>query len=163
MKQVWGTRGVTLVELLIALSIVGVLIGVGVVALRPPESRLLANDVKAQLEQARFEAIKRNMPIAVVWSADNEEFITVANTSDPRVIATCSGNEVLNRRATHEYRNARVSFVGPRPWPGNTVWLPSGQGRTCAGSPAIGGEITVSDGRTTLLVEISVGGRVSIR
>lgn len=159
----WRVRGVTLVELLIALAIIAVLTGIGVVALQPPESRLLANDIKAQFEQARFEAIKRNTPVAVVWNADDEEFITVANTNDPRVIATCAGNDVLNRRSTQEYRSARVSLEGSRPWPGSTVWLPSGQGRTCAGSPAIGGEITLNDGRTTRVVEISVGGRVSIR
>ena len=45
----------------------------------------------------------------------------------------------------------------------SVVWLPSGQGRTCGGALTIGSTLEVTDGRTTRIVEISLGGRVNVQ
>jgi len=154
-------HGFSVIEMLIAVAIAGILLAVGVVNLQAPAARLFANDVKAQLEQARFEAIRRNAPVAVVWEPGASRFATRLEPEElPTVGTTCTGSQVLQTRAPTEYRNVTVDVSE---WPGGVVWLPSGQGRTCNGAPAIGGDISITDGRTTRVVEVSVGGRVSVR
>jgi len=153
-------RGFTVIEMLIAVAIAGILLAVGFVNLQAPAARLFANDVKAQIEQARFEAIRRNAPVAVVWEAGAGRFATRLEPATPTVVAACGGSQVLQTRLPTEYRNVTVDASA---WPGGVVWLPSGQGRTCTGAPAIGGDIAITDGRSTRVVEVSVGGRVSIR
>ena len=155
--------GVTVMEMLIVIAIAGILLGIGVVRVQPPESRLFANDVKAQIEQARYEAIRRNGPVAVVWEAGPERFATRLDPNDPTVGSTCNGPLVLQSRALSDYRSVELISGASGAWSGGVVWLPSGQGRTCNGGPAIGGTITITDGRTTHVVEVSVGGRVSIQ
>ena len=153
-------HGLTVIEMLIAVAIAGILLAIGVVNLQAPAARLFANDLKAQLEQARFEAIKRNAPVAVVWDAAGDRFVTRLDPDTATVAAACVGSDVLQVRRPNEYRNVAVNVMG---WSGGVVWLPSGQGRTCAGAPAIGGDISITDGRTTRVVRVSVGGRVSIQ
>lgn len=153
-------HGFTVIEMLIAVAIAGILLAIGVVNLQAPSARLFANDLKAQIEQARFEAIRRNAPVAVRWEAAAGRFATRLDPTSTRVQDTCDGATVLVTRQLNEYRNVTVDVSD---WTGGVVWLPSGQGRTCTGAPAIGGEIEVTDGRTTRVVAVSVGGRVSIR
>lgn len=155
-----GRYGFSVLEMLIAVAIAGILLAIGVVNLRAPAARLFANDLKAQIEQARFEAIRRNAPVAVRWEAADGRFATRLDPTSTRVPDTCDGSSVLVTRQLDEYRNVTVDVSQ---WSGGVVWLPSGQGRTCTGAPAIGGEIEVTDGRTTRVVAVSVGGRVSIR
>lgn len=146
--------------MLIALVVAAILLAIGAVNLQSPAARLFANDVKAQIEQARFEAIRRNEPVAVVWDSVDARFETRLDPNASTVAASCTGSTVLLRRAVSEYRNVTVNVAA---WSDGVVWLPSGQGRTCNGSPSIGGDISITDGRTTRVVEVSVGGRVSIR
>src|SRR5690606_11527963 len=107
-----------------------------------PGSRMFANDVKAQLEQARYEAIKRNAPVAVVLDRSTGVFRTRLDPNDPRVGAACVGSLVLQERGAEEYRNVRIDEALSN-WNGAVVWLPSGQGRICSGLPSIGGDIVI--------------------
>jgi len=69
-----GCRGFTLIELLIVLAIVGILAVVGVTGLNPPSARVLSNDLKSMLYQSRYEAVKRNQPVAFVHVAADDVF-----------------------------------------------------------------------------------------
>lgn len=160
-----GTKwahGLSLLEALIVIAVLGALLAIGVPRLSTPAARMFANDIKAQIEQARFEAIKRNAPVAVVLEATSQTFVTRLDPSDASVTATCSGDLILQERDTSDYKGVAIDTEAST-WSGAVVWLPSGQGRACNGSPSIGGEIVVVDGSTTRRVELTVGGRVNVK
>lgn len=83
-KTPWRrTRGFTLVEMLVVVSIVGILSGVAFpylgVMVDSIRMRRIANSFHTSLLLARSEAIKRNGPVALCKSADG---IACANTGD---------------------------------------------------------------------------------
>ena len=143
-----------------AIAIVGILLSIGYTQLRSPDARLFANDVKAIIHQARYEAIKRNRPVAIAWEDEAERFVIRINQSSPMVTAACNGDTVLATKSPNDYRQIELEVDVPT---NCLVWLPSGQGRTRGGSPAIDSQITIADGRTTRIVEVSIGGKVSVR
>lgn len=156
--------GVSVLELVIVVAVLGILLSIGVVQLRQPAARLLANDLKGVIEQARFEAIKRNRPVAVLWDVDGGRVESRFDSASALVAASCDGDTRIVSRELSEYRGVQVDVA----MPGDTfnrgvVWLPTGQGRTCHGTPDIRTEIRVSDGRGERLILVSVGGRVSVQ
>lgn len=150
--------GFTLLEMLVVLGIMGILMGIGVAALRPPSAYLFANDLKAMIQQARFEAIKRNVPVAVVWSSTNQTFTTRWNETNSAVNQACSGSAVLNTKRLSDYRSVSVASALTQ---SGLVWLPSGMGTQCGGG-LMSNSTSLTDGRTTYNVTISSAGRVRI-
>src|SRR5690554_2039477 len=68
--------GFTALETVLVVAILGILLAVGFVAFRTPGPRHFANDLKAQLQEAKYEAVKRNAPVAVVWDSVGQTFQT---------------------------------------------------------------------------------------
>lgn len=156
-----SVSGFSLIELIVVLAMLGTILAIGAPRLSTPGVRMYANDVKALIEQARFEAIKRSMPVAVVFNPTTSAFETRLDPDDPTVSSACTGSLVLQSRDPGEYRAVSVDLSAST-WGGSVVWLPSGQGRACNGSPSIGGSIAVTDGRLTRTIVLTVGGRVTL-
>lgn len=154
-----GSRaGFTLLEMLVILSIMGIFFGLGTYMLRPSSAYLFTNDLKAMIQQARYEAIKRNIPVAVVWNNDTQTFTTRFNITDPTLTQACSGTTILNTKRLTEYYNMSVQT----PFAQNgLVWLPSGLGAQCGGGLMMN-STTLTDGRVTYSVTVSSAGRVRI-
>lgn len=155
--------GFTLLELLIVIGIMGILMAVGIPMLRPPSAYLFATDLKAMIQQARFEAIKRNRPVAVVWNSSNQTYTTrfdETNTTfaNPGSACTSTGPMILNTKRASDYRNLSVATD----MSGNgIVWLPTGLARGC--SSGLGNSTTtVNDGKKPFYVIISTAGRVRV-
>jgi len=140
------------------MSILGILASVGLVTLRPPSSYLFVNDLKAMIQQARYEAIKRNVPVAVVWDRGAQAFTTRWNSSSPAVNQACNGSELLNTKRLADYRSVSVQAAFSQ---SGVVWLPSGLGAKCSGGLMSDGT-TLTDGRATYRLMISASGRVRI-
>ncbi len=155
--------GFTLLEMLIVIGVVGILLALGIPMLRPPAAYLFASDLKAMVQQARFEAIKRNRPVAVVWDSASKTYTTrfdAANTtfSNPSSACTSASPTILNTKRTSEYRNLNVSTN----MSGNgIVWLPTGLPKPC-GTGVLNSTTTVNDGRAKYNVVVSLGGRVKV-
>lgn len=66
-------QGFSLAEVLMALAILGILLSLGFSQLKPPAARALAGSVKTVIQQARFEAIKRNRAVTVIFHSDKVE------------------------------------------------------------------------------------------
>ena len=150
--------GFTLLEMLIVIAIMGILMALGVPMLRPPSSYLFASDLKAMVQQARFESIKRNVPVAVVWSDSAKTFTTQSHT-DYLKACDATGTEKLRVKSLTEYRNLRVTSAFQT---GGLVWLPTGLGRQCTGGLMANGT-TITDDRMVYRVCISSAGRVRIK
>lgn len=147
--------GVTLIEVVIVLAMLGVLLSIGAASFRPSESRLYANDVRALIQQARFEAVRRNVPVAVVWDAADDAFLTVLGNDADR----CDASTVLNRATASTYRQVEVDIE----FDDGLVWLPSGTARSCnlgAFSDVIA---VISDRFGSRTVTVSLTGRVTIQ
>src|SRR5690606_28355469 len=126
------------------------------VQLRAPAPRVFANTFKAQLQQAKFEAVSRNAPVAVVWDSVASAFETRFDSS---LLSPCAGSTVIARNQASEYGRLNVtSTMGP-----GVVWMPNGQGVTCTNSASIGSVTTISDGRSTRTVTVHLGGGVEIQ
>lgn len=163
-------HGFTLIELLVVMAILGILTTVGWVNFRPPEARLFASGVQAQIQQARFEAVKRNRPVAVVWESASKSFVTQAHSA-PITLATnmstmlmpCTGTETeinrIRQNPTSEYRNVslRNTFAG-------IVWLPNGFIRTCSNTAMTDAiNAAVADSHRTIYVRVDSVGKVGLR
>jgi prepilin-type N-terminal cleavage/methylation domain-containing protein len=161
-----STRGVTLIEFLVVIAIIGVLAGIGFVRLQPPSVRLMANDYRAMLQQARFEAIKRNRPVMVVWDAGQGQFISRVKDTSEEADCNVASSTQLRVKRVDEYPNVQVSSVTGTGT--GIVWLPSGMARNCDATSAnpldVSGTVTFSKvgGGTSIPVSISPSGRVRI-
>lgn len=149
-------RGLSLIEIIIGLAIIGILTGIGAVAFAPPGGRAYANDVRAIFQQARFEAVKRNVPVAVVWDAGSDEFRSVLGS----IGTPCDQTTVLTRASPREY--ARVTVASNFADGDGIVWLPSGQARSCGYGPFVQTIATIDDGRVEREVTVTLTGRVTI-
>ena len=151
--------GFTLIEAIIVLAIVSILLGIGVVRLQPASARLFANDVASQMQQARFEALKQNRPVSVVWLSGAGRFETRMHPSSTNPALACDGSTVMNTKRVDDYRNVTVTTDLDR----GIVWLPNGQARTCSGGPNAQSTSTIEDGRVTRSVHVTTAGRVSVQ
>lgn len=150
--------GVTLVELLIALGIFGILSSLGALGLRSPPARLAANAVQAAVQQARFEAIRANRPMVVAIDVGTRT-VRVSSATDAATVAC--GSATLVRTVPYAEDSRATVDAGSFP----IVWLPSGQPRSCDGTPVTlaGVAVGVSDGYRNLTVNVGAGGEVVVR
>jgi prepilin-type N-terminal cleavage/methylation domain-containing protein len=157
--------GVSLIEVIVAIGIIGILASIGIARINAPDARLFANDVKAMLEQARYEAVRRHTPVAVVWSGIDFEIrpqpVPVSPTSAPLFDTTTCTSAATPLRS-HDARDYRSVSVSGGLVTTGVVWLPSGLVRSCDGTdletPIV---TTVNDGRRTLSITLSPAGAVT--
>ncbi len=159
-------HGFTMLEMLVVIAILAILLAI--VAIRTPARGAVpyANDIRAALQQGRFEAIKRNRPVAVVWNATEESWQTVFNPvsdNDP-----CNGGTLLSSTDSGQYPGVAVAPGFPdlgAPAIGNgVVWLPTGQARACDFNPLpLETVAIVSDRDVEREVAVSIAGRVTVR
>ena len=125
-------QGFSLTEVLIALAILGILLSLGVSQLKPPAARTLAGSVKTTIQQARFEAIKRNRAVAVVFYGNRIETRVNKNSQDE----SCdeAATQLLRKLDLNAYGSAKISQKASDALPVSLYWLPSGQARRCTGS-----------------------------
>jgi Tfp pilus assembly protein FimT len=155
MKGSVPASGITLVELLVVLATLGILLSLGPLLVRAPDARLFSNDIKILIQQARHEAIKRNRPVAVLWT--NSQFTTrLASEVGPTITNACSSNTIINTKSALDYRNISVTANNF-----GIVWLPNGIGQPCPSRSF--GNLTVTDGRVTRTVQLSTAGGVRIQ
>lgn len=153
------TSGFSTIELLIVIAILGILATIGYTRINPPSARLFSNDLKAMIHQARYEAIKRNQPVAFVWDEAAESFYIRLDSNAVGVNAQCDGDSSLVTKQLSEYRQVSVDVSMLTD---GIVWLPTGQARSCSGSPMVSSSIEVTSQDIVRRVEITMGGKVTI-
>ena len=165
-KRVVALRsGVSLIEVIVVVAIIGILAGIGFSRITAPNARLFANDLKGLLEQARYESVRRHTPVAVVWNGSRFESrpqVVPANpTSAPAFDATtCTSTGTPLR--SHDARDYRAVSVSGGLAAAGIVWLPSGLVRACDGGDLGAPVVTnVTDGRRTLSISVSPAGAVT--
>lgn len=152
--------GVTLVELLIVLAIVGILFSLGAFLVPPPSAAVFARDAQSLYQQARLEAVKRNRPVAVVWDADAGRLEARVDSASTTVAAACTGDTVVRSLAPGDY--GRLTITADFEHDG-AVWLPSTLMRGCAGVATELQTLTVASPRRTVNVDVSTTGEVNLR
>ncbi len=152
--------GFTVIEIVIVCVIMGVLAALSGTMFRASESRLLSNDLKQFVQQARYEAIQRNYPVAVVWNPATKSLSTTIDHASPVVASACTGSTILRTVDASEY--PRASFtLGPLTTTG-IVWLPSGQVRGCNGGVASELRFAISDARQSRTVVVTSTGKATV-
>jgi prepilin-type N-terminal cleavage/methylation domain-containing protein len=163
-RNLRSSTGFTLVEFLIVLAIIAILAGLGVARINAPDARLFANDLRAALEQARYEAVRRHTPIAFSWDAagfaTREPTGTLNTVTKVFDTTICTSGTPLRIKGLTDYRG--ITVTGGLESAG-VVWLPSGLIRACDGSdlPATT-TTTIGDGRSTYRVILSGAGAVEV-
>lgn len=145
-----------MIEALIALGILGIIVGIGAARFTPNSARAYANDLQALFQQARFESIKRNAPVAVVWDSDAVAFRSVdGGSGNP-----CEGDLVLGVAEAARYPRVTVdtTFEDGR----GLVWIPSGQARSCELTAFAATIAKVADGKNERVLRVSMTGKVEI-
>ncbi len=153
-------NGFTILEILVTLSIMGIALGLLSTFSMPSQRSLLANDAKAMLQQARFESIKRNVAVAVVWDSTARSFKMLANTNNAM---SCTATTVLQIKNAADYRNVSVTNNLSGGSVKGIIWLPNSTVRGCDGQ-TVDGTLLVSDTRknTQTTLRVSSSGKVSL-
>lgn len=120
--------GFTLLELLLVLGILSILFALGIPMLRPSYAYLFASDFRAMVQQARFEAIKRNLPVAVV--RNGQQYTTLVK-NDAAINCTTTNSTQINIKRAAEYRDVQISDGDTTGTGNGIVWLPTGLARAC--------------------------------
>lgn len=138
--------GITILELLIVVAILGILTAVGVVMFKPNHAKLAAQEFQAMMRQARFEAVRLTRPIEVTWgNRDGKIFIEAyvleptakdSNTFDinQRPVCGADGHRVLNEAAITKDFQVKSSYLSGSDvrispdlgFSPSVYWLPNG-------------------------------------
>jgi len=152
-------RGFTLIELMVAIMVLGILLGVAVPSFRDAalSSRLTAyaNDLVASAQIARSEAIKRNARVTLCASAGGSECDEGGGWEVGWIVLTADGN-VLQRQEplSDEFRFTETSGgLTEITFPATVVGVTPASFTVCRGSPV---------GKQERVVTISVSGNASV-
>lgn len=151
-------RAFSLVELLLALSVLGVLLALSLPLLRPSPARRAAGEARAFLQAARLQALARGRPVAVTVEPDGRTLAMRLGDDSERVGEVCARGVRLRRLALRRPGDALTL----EPLPRGLVWLPSGAGRACDGSGVFNGTLRLDDGRSRWAVVVASGGRLRL-
>lgn len=150
--------GMTLIEIIVVLGVLAILFGIAAPNLRTPPARVAANSVTAFLQQAKFEAIKRNRPILVIGSDDGSRLQAYAATAASDMGCAAGTSSLVREIGVDEYRGVQLEGDG-LPF----LWLPTGQPRACGGAPisASGVSILLIGDRDQAAVAVGPQGAVT--
>ncbi len=150
--------GLTTIELLVAIAMIGILAAIAAPSFRTPPARLAANSMAAVARQARFEAIKVNRPMIVTIGSGTPELLVHESDNAETFDCNVSGRTELRSVDLSEYRGAHISS-------GLTqfVWLPNGQLRECSGATVFSDlEVTIDATASSATLVVGAGGEVGV-
>lgn len=147
--------GVTLVELVVVVAILGLGLAAGLLAARPHGAWLAARAGRAFLLWGRLEAIWSGRPVAIV--AAGTLGLVARSGASQTAVGACSAAEVRRLR----FRDFGHISV-PQTLRAGIVWLPAGGARSCHGGGVISGRMVLSDGARRVSVVVSSLGRVRL-
>ncbi len=147
--------GFTLLEVLVAVAVIGVLATVGAAWVRPAAALRAASAARALLLTTRLEAMWTGRAVAVL--PDGSRGLLTRRAATAGAAAACGGRPGpgLDLR---RYGPVRVET----PFRSGIAWLPTGGARSCSGGGVISGTMVVADARTRVGVVVSSLGRVRI-
>lgn len=147
------SAGLTLLEIVIVVAVVGLLAVGGVLLARPGGAVRAARGARAFLLWARLEALWSGEAVAVVPAGSP----ALSARTGADATSACGGPE---RKRFELARYARTHVV--QPLRAGIVWLPYGGARSCNGGGVISGRMLLADGRRRASVVVSSLGRVRV-
>lgn len=147
--------GLTLVELLVLLAVLGVLLSVAWAAARPDNAQRGAQAVRAAILWGRANAIWRGVSVAITDLGEGAGLVLrVADAAG----SPCAGGWELARVRMSEHAGVNLLAGLPR----GLVWLPDGSGRSCDGGGVISATLRLQGARRAVNVVVSSLGRVRL-
>lgn len=162
-----ATKGLSLVELLVVLAIVGVLVAlsVGLLSADGPELRRAATDLITVFRTGRMEAIKRDLPVVVDLSGATSMGKIVAFVDTDGDQSLGPSERPLTTFTLSEYKSGlelvSASFGG-EPLNTRLIWQPEGLPKDAQGGLATGTIQLKNRKNQVLQLNISKVGRITI-
>ncbi|MFZ5932783.1 MAG: GspH/FimT family pseudopilin [Patescibacteria group bacterium] len=156
-----GKNGYTFVELLVALTIVGLIFGIGYVNFRDFSRRQAlagqARSVKGDLRLAQENALAGNKPSAIACNSPNtldSYNFDVVSSGNYRIVASCSGGTVIVKDV---FLPSDVTISGSLD---PIIFKILGQGTNIASGAAATITLTQAATGNTRVVTVSSGGEI---
>lgn len=150
------SRGLSLLELVVVLGIIGVLAAIGFTLLRPHAARHAAIALASELTAARLRALASGAPTALQLSDDQRQVVRTTGSPWDDAPTTCADGQEEGRVDLGRYPRVTVTSG----LAAGIVWFPTGWGRTCDGGGVYNGRIVVTGARSSYAVVVSSAGRV---
>lgn len=147
-------RGLSLVEVLVLLAVLGIVAAISFAAVRPSFELRAARAVRSMILQARAEAMWTGSPVAVIELPDGRGFV-----ADRLALPACADGKTITTLHLAEFPGVRL-VDGLRT--GGLYWLPTGGGRTCSGGGVISDTLVLGGPRGSAAVIVSSLGRVRL-
>lgn len=147
--------GMTVLELVVAVAILGLVIASGWVAGRPHGAWHAARAARAFLLWARLEAVWTGRPVAVLAVPSTG---LVARSGGSVDAGEACGDAEVRRLRLGDF--GRVTMV--QALRDGIVWLPGGGARSCDGGGVISGRLVLADGARLVSVVVSSLGRIRV-
>lgn len=151
-----SVRGVSLLELIVVLAIIGILLGIGYALLRPNPARHAAIALASELTAARLQALAAGMPVAVLLSTDRRTVFRKAGAVGEDADQVCASGAVAHRLDWGRFPRVELTSGLER----GIVWFPTGWGRACGGGGVYNDRIELAGPAARYAVVVSSAGRV---
>lgn len=148
--------GVSLIELLVVLAVLGILLSLAYAAVRPSHVQRAGQALRSAILWARANAIWHGATVSVTELPGGGGF--VVRLPEPGGGLCGPGKELL-RLPLSDHPGVRLAAGLPR----GLAWLPSGGGRSCDGGGVVSATIRLLDARGAAEVIISSLGRVRLQ
>jgi type IV fimbrial biogenesis protein FimT len=106
-------HGVTLLEMLIVLAVMGILMSIGIVNLHPERFSVqqAITAVSSEISSTRLEAIRKNQNVGVQFQVPNNQYVVYLDNDTSRTYS--SGDTILTTQAfnTDPYKGVNLSSI----------------------------------------------------
>ncbi|MCF6265376.1 MAG: GspH/FimT family pseudopilin [Desulfuromusa sp.] len=144
-----NSKGFTLIEVIVTMVFIGIMVTIAGISLvsasRNAELRSVAQEMYGQFQRAKIEAIKRNQPVAIVFSPPTRYQVFVDPNNDKILDA---GETVLSDITVKhgiEFPAANITF----PTANKTGFTPRGRPSGGAGTVVINNTVTTKSFQLT--------------
>ena len=158
-------HGFTLLELIVAIAMIGILLGVAAGTIRWDRFALqqAAQAIQSEVRDTRIEAIRRNQTVGIEFQSNNQQYVVYIDTDGTRNLSNPDTIITRNGMGADPFRGVRIGSITSNGYPASAINVVfDARGIPRSGSA---GSVRLSNpaGNASVDLVISLQGRVAVQ